>query len=230
MNDFFYSLSQTDALGGTDPRTALFIILLALPAGMLIGFIYMWTHEALSYSRTFVGALAVLPLLVAMMMLAMAGNLFVAFGLLGLFGIVRFRNVLKDTRDTGFILWSIMEGLAIGTERFSTALLALLGIGAAFLLLRWMSFGSRLRYDTVLSLRVKGDVPERMAALRTILKRHAIRQDLASERRASDEGTDVSYRLLLRDASRSSELQAELAAIEGFVNVTVYLHDDEAEI
>ena len=67
---------------------------------MFIGFVYMWTHEALSYSRTFVGALGVMPLIVAMLMLAMAGNIFVAFGLLGVFGVVRFRNVLKDTRDT----------------------------------------------------------------------------------------------------------------------------------
>ena len=35
----------------------------------------------------------------------------------GGFGVVRFRNVLKDTRDTIFILWAIMEGVAIGTTR-----------------------------------------------------------------------------------------------------------------
>ena len=49
------------------------------------------------------------------------------------------RNVLKDTRDTSFILWVIMEGLAIGTTRFSTAVLSAFGIGAAFLVLRLRS-------------------------------------------------------------------------------------------
>ena len=68
-----------------------------------------------------VGALGAMPLIVAMLMLAMAGNIFVAFGLLGVFGVVRFRNVLKDTRDTIFILWAVMEGVAVGTTRFSTA-------------------------------------------------------------------------------------------------------------
>lgn len=235
MNDLLNTLARSDLTrsiwpGTPDPLIVLFTIVLAFGIGMLIGYIYMWTHEALSYSRTFVGALAVMPLIVAMLMVAMAGNLFVAFGLLGVFGVVRFRNVLKDTRDTSFILWAIVEGVAIGTLRFSTAALAALGIAAAFLCLRFMSFGTRRRYDAVLNLRVTGDVIPKLEALKNILKRHATRLDLASERRATAEGTDMTYRLLLRDTSRSSELQSELAQTEGFANVSLYMHEDEAEI
>ena len=163
MNDFFNLIQHSDLTpsvwpGSPDPLIILFIIVLAFAVGMFIGFIYMWTHEALSYSRTFVSALAMMPLIVAMLMLAMAGNIFVAFGLLGVFGVVRFRNVLKDTRDTIFILWAIMEGVAIGTTRFSTGAMGALGIAAALFCLRFISFGTRRRYDAVLSLRVTGDV------------------------------------------------------------------------
>lgn len=230
MNDLFNTLARPDWPGAPDGRTVLFMILLAFTTGMFIGFVYMWTHEALSYSRTFVGALAVMPVIVSMLMASMSGSLLVAFGLLAVFGVVRFRNVLKDTRDTSFILWVIMEGLAIGTTRFSIAALSAVGIGAAFLILRFMSFGVRNRYDAVLSLRITGDVPAAMQALKRILQRHATRLNLASERRSTTDGTDLSYRLLLRDTARSSELQAELARIEGLQNVSVYMHEDEAEI
>jgi hypothetical protein len=235
MNDFINLIEHSDLTrsvwpGNPDPLIVLFIIVLGFAVGMFIGFVYMWTHDALSYSRTFVGALAVLPLIVAMLMLAMAGNIFVAFGLLGVFGVVRFRNVLKDTRDTIFILWAIMEGVAIGTTRFSTAAMGALGIAGAFLCLRFISFGTRRRYDAVLSLRVTGDVAARLPALNRILKRHATRLDLASERRATNEGTAMTYRLLLRDTSRSHELQSELTGAEGFADVSVYMHEDEAEI
>jgi hypothetical protein len=230
MNDLINALARPDWPGAPDGRTIVFMIVLAFTTGMFIGFIYMWTHEALSYSRTFVGALAVLPIIVAMLMAAMSGSLIVVFGLLAVFGVVRFRNVLKDTRDTSFILWVVVEGLAIGTNRFAVAVLAAVGIGVAFLLLRFMSFGVRNRYDAVLSLRVTGDVVGRLQTLRSVLKRHATRLDLASERRATNEGTDITYRLLLRDTSRSSELQAELSKTEGFQNVSVYMHEDEAEI
>jgi hypothetical protein len=123
-----------------------------------------------------------------------------------------------------------MEGLAIGTTRFSTAALSAIGIGLTFLVLRAMNFGVRNRYDAVLSLRITGDVSARMQALKDILRRHATRLNLASERRSATEGTDLSYRLLLRDAARSSELQAELARLEGLQNISVYMHEDEAEI
>jgi hypothetical protein len=93
-----------------------------------------------------------------------------------------------------------------------------------------MNFGMRNRYDAVLTLRITGDVPARMQLLRDMLKRHATRLNLASERRTTPDGTDVSYRLLLRDTARSSELQEELAKAEGLQNVSVYLHEDEAEI
>ena len=230
MNDFITSLGRPDFPGAPDGSAILFMLALAFSIGILVGFIYMWTHEALAYSRTFVGALAMLPLIVSMLMASMSGSLMVVFGLFAVFGVVRFRNVLKDTRDTTFILWVIMEGMAIGTTRFATALLAAFGIGAAFLVLRCMSFGLRNRYDAILSLRITGDVAARLANLRAVLQRHAVRIDLASDRRSTKDGTDVSYRLLLRDTSRSPELQSELAGAEGLENVSVYLHDDEAEL
>jgi hypothetical protein len=230
MSDFLNSFARPDWPGSPDLQTILLMIVLGFSLGLLIGFVYMWTHEALSYSRTFVGALAVLPLIMAMMMSAMFGSLLVAFGLLAVFGVVRFRNVLKDTRDTTFILWAIVEGLAIGTTRFSVALMAAAGIGTAFLLVRFISFGTRQRYDAVLSLRVTGDFQAQMAQVREVLRRHARRLDLASERRSTNEGAELTYRLLLRDPERSSELQQELASQSGLQNVAVYMHEDEAEI
>ena len=229
MNDFMNVLARSDLGGTTSPGTLFFVLLLTFAVGLLIGYVYMWTHEALSYSRSYV-AIVVLPMLVASIMLAMANSLVVAFGLLGVFGVIRFRNVLKDTRDTVFVLWGVMEGMAIGTERFSTAFIGALGLSAAFLCLRFVSFGVRQRYDAVLTLRATGDIPARMARLNQILKRHTCRLALASDRRSSAEGTDLSYHLLLRDPARSSELQSELTATEGLTNISVYMHDDEAEI
>ncbi|MGA2032611.1 MAG: DUF4956 domain-containing protein [Thermoguttaceae bacterium] len=232
MSDWFSMLLNSDYgptfLGGTN--TIIFIMLLSFAIGHFIGFIYMWTHEAISYSRTFVASIAALPVLVAVMMVVMAGNLLVAFGLLAVFGVIRFRNVLKDTRDTTFILWSIMEGLTVGTMRFSTALLAAAGIGAVFLYLRLTSFGTRHRYDAVVTLRVSGDLAVNGPNLRQILLQHATRPQLINERRATDGGIDMTYRLLLRDPGRVDELQSTLAKTDGLANVAVFMHEDEAEI
>ncbi|MBN2022172.1 MAG: hypothetical protein JW809_05215 [Pirellulales bacterium] len=216
------------ATGG--PETVCFIILLAFVIGHFVGWIYMWTHKGLSYSQAFVASLVVIPVIVAIMMILMAGSIIVAFGLLAVFAVVRFRNVLKDTRDTTFILWAIMEGLGVGTMRYSTSIVGALGVAAVLLYLRVTAFGSRHRYDAVLSLRLTGDLGHGVASLKKILRQHSIRTHLANERRLSDEGLDLSWRLLLRDPARSDELQWALRQTEGVENISLFLREDESEI
>ena len=232
MNDWANMLVNSDygpTFSGGIP-TIVFVMCLAFTLGHFIGFIYMWTHEAISCSRTFVASLAVLPVLIALMMVVMAGNVLVAFGLLAVFGVIRFRNVLKDTRDTTFIIWAIMEGLTVGTMRYSTALFGALGLALAFLYLRLTSFGTRHRYDAVLSLRLSGNLAAASANLKGVLRRHVSRSVLVSERRVTEEGVDITYRLSMRDPSRFDELQSTLCRTEGLDNVSVFLHDDESEI
>ncbi len=216
--------------GSTGPETSLFVIVYAFVVGQFVGWIYMLTHKGLSYSQTFVASLVVIPVIVAMLMLLMANSFAVAFGLLAVFAVVRFRNVLKDTRDTTFILWAIMEGLGVGTMRFSTSLLGALGVAVVLVYLRVTAFGSRHRYDAVLTLQLTGDLVTGVASLKQVLRRHSSRVHLTSERKLTDEGLDLSYRLLLRDPSRCDELQWALTQTEGFDRVSLYLREDESEI
>lgn len=114
--------------------------------------------------------------------------------------------------------------------RFSTALLGAVGIGAVFLYLRLVSFGTRHRYDAVLTVRVTGDLATNGPNLRRILNLHATRPQMINERRATDGGIDMTYRMLLRDPARVDELQTLLSQTEGLANVAVFMHEDEAEI
>jgi hypothetical protein len=231
MNRFFDMLLESDyGAATTGPGTALFILVLAFAIGQFIGWVYMWTHKGLSYSQTFVASLVVIPVIVAMMMLLMSGSIAFAFGLLAVFAVVRFRNVLKDTRDTTFILWSIMEGLGVGTMRYSTALMSVIGIAFVMVYLRATAFGSRHRFDAVLSLQLTGDLAGGVARLKGVLHQHSSRALLASERKLTDEGLSLSYRLLLRDPARSDELQWALKQTDGVENVSLFMREDESEV
>lgn len=232
MNSDLVSLFLEGDYGGTaaGPTMTLFILLIAFLIGQFIGWVYMWTHKGLSYSQTFVASLVVIPVLVSMMMLFMSSSIAFAFGLLAVFAVVRFRNVLKDTRDTTFILWAIMQGLGVGTMKFSTALIAAIGVGIVLTYLRITSFGSRHRYDAVLSLQVTGSTGALMPRLRSILQQHCVRTLLANQRKTSADTTNLSYRVLLRDPTRSNELQVALEQSEGFGNVSLFLREDESEV
>jgi hypothetical protein len=163
-----------------------------------------------------------------MTMMLLAGNLLVAIGLLSVFAMIRFRNVLKDTRDTTFILWTIVEGVACGTQRFSIAIIGGLVIAAVFIYIRFCSFGARHRYDVVLSLQWSGNGSTE--ALRPVFRRHSVRAQLASQHDIDPMRMDLSYRLLLRDPGRARELVSDLETTQGVERVVLFHRTDEAEV
>lgn len=209
---------------------ALFALLLTVLIGQSIAWVYQGTHRSLSYSQTFVGSLVVLPVLVSLMMVLLAGNMSVAFGLLAVFAMVRFRNVLKDTRDTTFLLWSIVEGLAVGTQRFSTAIIGLVGLTLVFVYLRITQFGSRFDYDAILNVCI-ADGSVARDSLSGTLDRHCQRSVLTGDRHvgATGKDTELSYRLVLRDPARYAELRDELVANPELSRVLLSLHADDLE-
>src|SRR5687767_6923229 len=127
-------------------------LLLAMLCGQIIAWVYMITHSGLSYSRSFVNSLVVMPILVALVMQVLNNNLVTAFGLMAVFAIVRFRNILRDTLDTTYVLSVIVLGMACGTQKFSTAIIGAFVIVGLMIYLWFTSFGSRHRYDLILNL------------------------------------------------------------------------------
>jgi hypothetical protein len=230
MLEWFDLLRYGDPSTSPPPETVILSLLLAFVVGQLIGWIYMATHTTPSYSSSFVASVVVLPVMVALMMILMAGSLMIAFGLLAVFAVVRFRNVLKDTRDTSFVLWAIVEGMAVGTFRYSTALVGAVCIMLVLLYLWLTEFGVRHRFDAALSVSVAGDPATMRQKIEQILHRFSDRTILTGERMSPDARNILSYRLLLRDPAKRGDLRAELATAGDVQELSFYLQDDESEV
>jgi hypothetical protein len=231
MNGFLDTLMGDDLASGAagGPQAALLVLLLAFCIGHVISWVYMWTHSGMSYSQMFTASLLVLPVLVALVMVLMASNVLIALGLLAVFSMIRFRNVLKDTRDTTFVLWAIAEGVACGTTRFGIAVTACVTLALIFAYIRVTSFGGRHRYDVILSLEWVGG-GDTHRSIKPILRRHSLHANLASQHDLDADKIDVSYRLLLRDPTRSRELLKELEQTSGVARVSLFHRSDEAEV
>jgi len=218
------------AAAPTNVPVALLGLLLAFLAGHLLAWVYMFTHSGLSYSRSFVRSLVVIPVITTAVMMVLSNNLVTAFGMMAVFAIVRFRNILRDTLDTSYILASLVVGMACGTLRFPVAVLTCLLIGLIMVYLAFTAFGSRHRYDIIVNLNWSRAVGE-LDDLRALLTRHSRRTHCASQRiNEGYGGVDLSYRLLLRDPARADELLEELNATEGVSRVTSLLAEDESEV
>ncbi len=204
-------------------------LLLAFAGGHVLAWVYMVTHSGLSYSRSFVKSLIVMPIAVALVMHVLANNLITAFGMMAVFAIVRFRNMLRDTLDTTYVLLVLVLGMASGSQKFTSAIVGVAVMAVALLYLWVTSFGSRHRYDLILNLRWSRPLVE-LGEMDRLLDRHVRRSRRASQRAEGGEGADLSYWLLLRDPDRVDEMLAEVREVSGVSGVSSIMAEDESEV
>lgn len=203
---------------------------LAFLCGLVIAWTYMATHAGLSYSRSFVNSLVVIPMIVTVVMMVLNNNLVTAFGLMAVFAVVRFRNILRDTLDTSYVLAVLAVGMAAGTQRFSLAVIATLTLMTVMFFLWFTAFGSRHRYDLIVNLHWSRPMAE-MPILARVLQRHSRSLHCASQRSGEPSaGLDLSYRLLLRDPDRVADLLTELREVEGVSRLTSMKAEQESEL
>jgi hypothetical protein len=231
LNNFVSGLAHGDyGVAPTNFPALALGLLLAFAMGHIMAWVYMLTHSGLSYSRSFVNALVVMPTIVAVVMNVLSNNLVTAFGMMAVFAIVRFRNILRDTLDTTYILTVLVIGMACGSQKFTTAVIGCALMAIAMLYLWTTSFGSRHRYDLIVNLHWARPLAELQELTRT-LNRHSRRTLCASQRSHEGyEGTDLSYRLLLRDSGRVEEMLTELRSTTGVSRVTSMQAEDESEV
>ena len=230
MSLWIDNLIRSDRPPAADFQSMLLAFLLAFVMGQVIGWVYQRTHRGLSYSQSFTSSMVVMPVLVAMMMLLMADNFSIAFGLLAVFAVVRFRNVLKDTRDTIFVLWAIIEGMAVGTGHATLALMGCVFVGAIMFYLSITEYGARTSFDTIVNLLVIDQAGEINLTIDKILARYSLSTQLASIQELTPGNMDATYRLRMRDPSKRMELESELRSIDQIDRISIFVHDDESEV
>ena len=214
----------------TDFTALIMALLLAFLSGQLLAWVYMYTHSGLSYSRTYVSSLILIPITVSLVMIVLGNNLITAFGLLAVFAIVRFRNIIRDTLDTVYILSLIVIGMAYGTQLYSTAIIGTIAAATVLYYIWFTSFGSRQRYDLIVNLHWTESL-KHLVNLHHLLERHALKVHMASQRSSHDaEGADLSYRLLMRDPGRIQDLLNDLQSHTAISRVTTMKAEEESEV
>ena len=97
-------------------------ILISLAATLIFSVIlygaYRLANTKESYQPQFAVTLVTMALISTVLMDLIQSNLALSLGMLGSLSIVRFRTNIKDTRDIGFIFWSMAIGLAAATQSY----------------------------------------------------------------------------------------------------------------
>ena len=123
---------------------------LAFILGMIISYVYKITHKGLSYSQSFILTIVFVTVIVSMVIMVIENNLARAFALVGALSIIRFRTVVKDTKDTAFIFLGLAAGLACGTSNYFIALSGTLIIALIIFVLHLTNFGTLYKSEFIL--------------------------------------------------------------------------------
>src|SRR5512134_203398 len=106
--------------GAIDPWGVLIRLLASLVAGWIVSLVYRKTlHKPAEGSLP--ATLVLLAVLIAMITQVIGDSVARAFSLVGALSIVRFRTVVRDTRDTAFVIFAVVVGMAIGSQHFWVA-------------------------------------------------------------------------------------------------------------
>lgn len=111
-------------------------LILAAFFGGLVGAIHRGTRDMARVSHSFPGTLALLCVLIAMVTQVIGTNVALAFSLVGALSIVRFRTAVQDTRDTAFVIFAVVNGMAIGAGQPAVAVVGTIVVGYMAFLLR----------------------------------------------------------------------------------------------
>ncbi|NLF02346.1 MAG: DUF4956 domain-containing protein [Anaerolineales bacterium] len=200
-------------------------VVLALALSFLlcavIGWVYQTTHRGTSYTQSFVHTLVLNGMVVAIVMLVIGSNIARAFALVGSLSIIRFRNAVKETRDVGFIFFTMAIGMAVGTKFYLLAVVATVLISLMILVMTRFNWYARRTVSQILKVQLPND-----AQYDTLFNDLFVKYTNASELISVDTVhggmfTELTYSIGLKKQSKVQEFLSEIKRLNGNNRVTL---------
>lgn len=104
-------------------QTILLVLFIAFLVALIIFITYKHTYSGVMYNPRFNVSLIMITMITTIVMVVIGSNISVSLGMVGALSIIRFRTAVKDPRDTAFIFWGVVSGLACGTQNYSIVII-----------------------------------------------------------------------------------------------------------
>lgn len=195
-------------------------LVLAAVFGVAVAAVYFVTQrKQRAEAASFVATLVLLSVLLAMVSMVIGSNIARAFSLVGALAIVRFRTVVDDTRDTAFVIFAVVTGMAVGA---GAIVVPLVGIPVVAVVAAGLSYwGGTTARMPANSLHIRlstGSDPAGPLAI--ALAKHLREQRLVSAGTAKQGAAlDLIYSVRLKDPGGTLAMLADLNRVEGVQSV-----------
>lgn len=222
MREYIFSILEDQSGFSFEEVTA--NILASALIGLFIFISYYISHRETIYSKKFNVSLVVLTVLTSTVMTVIGNNIALSLGMVGALSIVRFRTVVKDTRDTVYIFWTIVAGICCGVGDFKVAVV---GSGVVFLIL--LFFGG-IKSDRRMLLIIRGgrnmEGPVQSLVFRFFERKAVIRVKNTTED-SIEFIFEVSDRVLIKAEKNNSGICDALYALGNIEYANLVMQNDE---
>lgn len=197
------------------------VLALSFALNAFIGWMYKLTHRGASYSQSFVLTLVLNGMVVALVMTIIGSNIARAFTLVGALSIIRFRNAVKETRDVGFIFFTMAIGMAVGVRFYLLAVIAAVVISLVVLLMTRMNWFARSMSSQILRIQIANDAPFDTLFNRVLGKHTSSYELISVDSVHNGMLTELTYSIGLQRADQIQEFITELRNLNGHNRVTL---------
>jgi len=193
-----------------------FNLILAFALSLVIAWVYKKTHKGLSYSQSFLFTVVIVGILGAVVMMVVQNNIVGAFALLGAFSLIRFRTILKETRDVAFVFFSLVIGVAIGTSNYAIAVISTIIISLIILILSRRNFGSVIKSGFLITFAANNAFPNE--GYEEIFKKHLSSYNLLHIKALGKNLKEYSFAINFRNEKETDQFLKDLLAKPGVEN------------
>ena len=199
------------------PNEIIFNLIISFFYGLLISFVYKKTHKGMSYSQSFMITNIFLSVIVCMVIMVIGNSISRAFALVGALSIIRFRTVIKDTKDIVYIFWSLAAGMACGTGSYFLALVSAVLITIIAYILFKTNYGSIYKSEFILQFRYNklNETESEASYLKKLSEFCSTHNLLNSEPSSDKKSLKLTYDIVLKEDMDSNKFVLEISNFTG---------------
>lgn len=195
-------------------QTVLLVLLVAFLVSLIIYLTYKNTYTGVLYNPRFNVSLIMITMVTTMVMVVIGSNISVSLGMVGALSIIRFRTAVKDPRDTAFIFWCVVSGLACGTQNYTIVI-----VGSVFICLILFLFKKFTTKNNKYVLIIKGKSFDLKEVEKTFDKK--LKDYICKGKYISVNGMEIIYDVKIKDSKISDDIIVSLSKVSGVNTINI---------
>tara|TARA_B100001057_G_scaffold446114_1_gene484387 strand:+ start:20452 stop:20985 length:534 start_codon:yes stop_codon:yes gene_type:complete len=159
--------------------------------------------------------------IVSMVMMVIGNNIARAFALVGALSIIRFRTVIKDTKDTAYIFIALAVGMAAGTSNYYLAIIGTTFYSFIAIILHRFNYGAIYKSQFILRFTLL-NIESNQSQHLDIIKKYCQKSTLLQVEPSDDlNANNLTFDLVVKKDTDPTKLTDELKKENSIENVVV---------